>query len=85
MRPLNLDTILIVRTDRELHAALHGATRREGTTASALVRKAVAAIVDQAAGPSALAQAAYAGSTLDRGAGGSGTREVGVERVPVDP
>ncbi|KQS85270.1 hypothetical protein ASG32_18635 [Methylobacterium sp. Leaf361] len=46
MRPLNLDTILIVRTDRELHAALHGAARREGTTASALVRKAVAAIVD---------------------------------------
>ncbi|WP_267428227.1 hypothetical protein [Methylobacterium sp. GC_Met_2] len=45
MRPLNLDTILIVRTDRELHAALHGAARREGTTASALVRKAVAAIV----------------------------------------
>lgn len=45
MRPLNLDTILIVRTDRELHAALHGAARREGTTASALVRKAVAAIL----------------------------------------
>jgi hypothetical protein len=46
VRPINLDTILIVRTDRELHAALHGAARREGTTASALVRKAVAAIVD---------------------------------------
>lgn len=46
VRPLNLDTILIVRTDRELHAALHGAARREGTTASALVRKAVAAIVE---------------------------------------
>jgi voltage-gated potassium channel Kch len=45
VRPLNLDTILIVRTDRDLHAALHGAARREGTTASALVRKAVAAIV----------------------------------------
>lgn len=45
MRPLNLDTILIVRTDRELHAALHGVARREGTTASALVRKAVASIV----------------------------------------
>lgn len=45
MRPINLDTILIVRTDRDLHAALHGVARREGTTASALVRKAVAAIV----------------------------------------
>jgi hypothetical protein len=45
VRPLNLDTILIVRTDRELHAALHGVARREGTTASALVRKAVASII----------------------------------------
>ncbi|MEE7450011.1 hypothetical protein MRF4_20590 [Methylobacterium radiotolerans] len=51
MRPLNLDTILIVRTDRELHAALHGAARREGTTASALVRRAVAAIVDSEGPP----------------------------------
>ncbi|WP_149312927.1 hypothetical protein [Methylobacterium sp. P1-11] len=65
MRPLNLDTILIVRTDRELHTALHGAARREGTTASALVRKAVAAIValDDAlptppAAPAAVLQAA---------------------------
>ena len=45
MRPLNLDTVLIVRTDRELHAALHGVARREGTTASALVRRAVASII----------------------------------------
>jgi hypothetical protein len=46
MRPLNLDAILIVRTNRELHSALHGAARREGTTASALVRRAVSAIVE---------------------------------------
>ena len=45
MQPLNLDTVLIVRTDRELHAALHGVARREGTTASALVRRAVASII----------------------------------------
>jgi hypothetical protein len=54
VRPLNLDTILIVRTDRELHAALHGAARREGTTASALVRKAVAAIVAPDVPPAAV-------------------------------
>ncbi|WP_419828345.1 hypothetical protein [Methylobacterium sp.] len=60
MRLLNLDTILIVRTDRELHAALHGAARREGTTASALVRKAVAAIVATDAPPLTPAPAASA-------------------------
>lgn len=57
MRPLNLDTILIVRTDRELHAALHGAARREGTTASALVRRAVASIIAPEDPPPPLAPA----------------------------
>lgn len=50
---LKLDTILIVRTDRELHAALHDAARRGDTSASALVRQAVASILAASAPPPA--------------------------------
>ncbi|WP_267427361.1 hypothetical protein [Methylobacterium sp. GC_Met_2] len=46
MRPANLDTVLLIRIDRGLRAALRGAAQRRGTNASALVRAAITASVE---------------------------------------
>lgn len=45
MRPLNFDATITVRTDADLRRAIDAAARRENTTASDWIRKAVAAIV----------------------------------------